>query len=103
MPRAYDRRYSPMYGQTQRKEKMKLQKIITLSAAAALTITLSHFAVAQQRSDRSSAGSSNPQTGSQSGGADSSNPGIARQGGDGTTVEKTPQPGARGPRPRARA
>src|SRR6266481_1936305 len=99
MPRAYDRQYSPIYGQTQRKEKMKLQKIITLTAAAALTIALSHFAVAQQQSDRSSAGSSNAQTGSQSGGADSPNPGIAGQGGDDATLEIAPQPGAPMPKP----
>ena len=69
---------------------MKLGKIITLSAAAALTIALSHFAVAQQQTDRSSGA----QTGSQGGGAGSANPGMTGQGGDDTTLEIAPQPGA---------
>ena len=73
---------------------MKLQKIITLSAAAAITITLSHFAVAQQ-TDRSAGA----QAGSQSGSTDSANPGISGQGGDDTTLEIAPQPGARMPKP----
>jgi hypothetical protein len=93
--RAYDQKDSPICGGTQKKEKMKLQKIITLGAAAALTIVLSHFAVAQQQSDRSSSA----QTGSQGGGADVANPGIAGQGGDDTTLEIAPQPGARMPKP----
>ena len=74
---------------------MKLQKIISLSAAAALTIGLSHFAVAQQQTDRSS----RAQTGSQGGGADVANPGMAGQGGDDTTLEIAPQPGAPMPKP----
>jgi hypothetical protein len=73
---------------------MKLQKIITLSAAAALTIVVSHFAVAQQ-----TVRSSGAQTGSQGGSAGSANPGIAGQGGDDTTLEIAPQPGARMPKP----
>jgi hypothetical protein len=77
-----------------RATKMKLQKIITLSAAAALTITLSHFAVAQQTDH-----SAGKQTGSQGGGADSANPGMAGQGGDDTTLEITPQPGTTMPKP----
>jgi hypothetical protein len=79
---------------TTRPIKMKLQKIITLSAAAALTITLSHFAVAQQ-TDRSAGA----QAGSQGGSTDSANPGVAGQGGDDTTLEIAPQPGARMPKP----
>lgn len=73
---------------------MKLQKIITLSAAAAVTITLSHFAIAQQ-SDRYSGA----QIGSQGGHENSVNPGMAGQGGDDTTLEIAPQPGARMPKP----
>jgi len=73
---------------------MKLQKIITLSAAAAVTMALSHFAVAQQTD-----GSSGAQMGSQrSGGA--ANPATAGQGGsDDATLEIAPQPGASMPKP----
>jgi hypothetical protein len=70
---------------------MKLQRIITLSAAALL---VSHFAVAQQ-TDRSSGA----QTGSQGGVEGSANPGMAGQGGDDTTLEIAPQPGATMPKP----
>jgi len=77
---------------------MKLQKIVTLSTAAALSIVLSHFAIAQQ-TDRSSGSSSNAQTGSQSGGEDSANPASAGQGGDDATLEIAPQPGTRMPKP----
>jgi hypothetical protein len=73
---------------------MKLQKIITFSAAAALTITLSHFAVAQQ-TDRSAGA----QTGSQGRSTRSSNPGMAGQGSDDTTLEIAPQPAAPMPKP----
>jgi len=73
---------------------MKLQKIITLGAAAALAVSLSHFAVAQQ-TDRSSGA----QTGSQGGSAGSANPGMAGQGSDDTTLEIAPQPGATMPKP----
>ncbi len=77
---------------------MKLRKILTLSSAAALTIALSHFAVAQQNPQQTN-GSSGAQTGSQSG-EDSTSPGMAGQGGsDDTTLEIAPQPGARAPKP----
>lgn len=77
---------------------MKLQIIVTLSAAAALTIAFSHFAVAQQ-DQRQSNSSSGAQTGSQSG-EDSTTPGVTGQGGsDDTTLEIAPQPGARAPKP----
>jgi hypothetical protein len=72
---------------------MKLQKIITLTAATALTIVLSHFAVAQQTD-----GSSGAQMGSQSG-DDSANPATAGQGSDDATLEIAPQTGARMPKP----
>jgi hypothetical protein len=65
-----------------------------LGAAAAVAISLSHFAVAQQ-TDRSSGA----QTGSQGGSAGSANPGMAGQGGDDTTLEIAPQPGATMPKP----
>lgn len=76
---------------------MKLQKIVTLSVAAALTIVLSHFAIAQQ-TDRSSRSSSSAQKGSQSGGDNSANPASAGQGGDDATLEIAPQT-ARMPKP----
>ena len=91
MRAAYDRKDSRIHG---RAYKMKLQKIITLSAAAALTIVVSHFAVAQQ-----TVRSPGAQTGSQGGSAGSANPGIAGQGGDDTTLEIAPQPGASMPKP----
>jgi hypothetical protein len=69
-------------------DKMKLQKIITLSAAAALAIALSHFALAQQTDSSSGA-----QTGSQRGGG-SANPATAGQGSDNATLEIAPQTGA---------
>ena len=94
MRAAYDRKDSLIRSRTQKKNKMNLQKIITLSAAAALTIVVSHFAVAQQ-----TVRSSGAQTGSQGGAADVANPGIAGQGGDDTTLEIAPQPGARMPKP----
>jgi hypothetical protein len=72
---------------------VKLQKIITLSAAAALAIVLSRFAIAQQTD--SSIGA---QTGSQRGGG-ATNPASAGQGGDDTTLEIAPQPGASMPKP----
>jgi len=59
---------------------VKLQKIITLSAAATLAIVLSRFAIAQQTD--SSVGA---QTGSQRGGG-ATNPASAGQGGDDTTL-----------------
>jgi hypothetical protein len=74
---------------------MKLQKIITLGAAAALTIALSHFAIAQQQTDRSAGA----EAGHWGGSAGSANPGMAGQGGDDTTLEIAPQPGATMPKP----
>jgi hypothetical protein len=77
-----------------RPDQMKLQKIITLSAAAALTIALSHFAIAQQTN-----GSPGAQTGSQRSGG-SASPATAGQGGsDEATLEIAPQPGASMPKP----
>ncbi len=73
---------------------MKLQKMISLGAAAALTITVSHFSFAQQ-TDRSAGA----ETGHWGGQKDSANPGIAGQGGEDTTLEIAPQPGAPMPKP----
>lgn len=84
------RKDSPIHGRI----KMKLQKVITLTAATALTIVLSHFAIAQQ-----TGGSSGAQMGSERG-EDSANPATAGQGGsDDTTLEIAPQPGTRMPKP----
>ena len=67
---------------------MKLQKILTLAVSAAALLALTHLAVAQ-----------NSQTGSQ-GAVESSNPGIAGQGGsDDATLEIAPQPGLVAPKP----
>ena len=97
---AYDRKDSPIrhWAGQSKVAKMKLQKIVTLSAAATLSIVLSHFAIAQQ-TDRFSSSSSGAQTGSQSGGDNSANPASAGQGGDDATLEIAPQPAARMPKP----
>ena len=72
---------------------MKLQRIITLSAAAVLAVVLSRFAIAQQTDSSMGA-----QTGSQRSGG-SANPATAGQGSDDTTLEIAPQPGASMPKP----
>jgi hypothetical protein len=70
-------------GSSAENDTMKVQKILTLTVAAAAMLALTHLAVAQ-----------NSQTGIQ-GAAPSSNPGIAGQGGDSddATLEIAPQPG----------
>ena len=68
---------------------MKLQKMLTLGVATAVLFALSHLAVAQAQDS---------QTGSQSGG-NSTNPGIAGQGGSDATLEIAPQPGLAAPKP----
>ena len=76
-------------GSIAERDEMKLQKMLTLGVATAVLFALSHLAVAQAQDS---------QTGSQSGG-NSTNPGIAGQGGSDATLEIAPQPGLAAPKP----
>jgi hypothetical protein len=77
-------------GSIAERNKMKLQKILTLGVATTALFALSQFAIAQNQ------GSQNPSQG----GSDSTPHGIAGQGGsDDTTLEIAPQPGLAAPKP----
>jgi hypothetical protein len=80
---------SRITGSIAERDEMKLQKMLTLGVATAVLFALSHLAVAQAQDS---------QTGSQSGG-NSTNPGIAGQGGSDATLEIAPQPGLAAPKP----
>jgi PDZ domain len=73
------------------RNKMKLQKILTVGVATTALFALSHFAIAQNQGSQNS-----PQSG-----AGSAPHGIAGQGGgdDDATLEIAPQPGLAAPKP----
>jgi hypothetical protein len=73
------------------RNKMKLQKILTLGVATTALFALSHFAIAQNQGSQNS-----PQSG-----GGSAPRGIAGQGGgdDDATLEIAPQPGLAAPKP----
>jgi PDZ domain len=81
---------SLIVGSIAERNKMKLQKILTLGVATTALFALSQFAIAQNQDS---------QDGSQ-GGANSAPHGIAGQGGsDDATLEIAPQPGLAAPKP----
>ena len=77
-------------GSIAERNKMKLQKILTLGVATTALFALSQFAIAQNQGSQNSS----------QGGRDSAPHGIAGQGGsDDTTLEIAPQPGLAAPKP----
>jgi hypothetical protein len=77
-------------GSIAERNKMKLQKILTLGVATTALFALSQFAIAQNQGSQNSS----------QGGGDSAPHGIAGQGGsDDATLEIAPQPGLVAPKP----